>query len=238
MRDLDDVGEVIFALGVLVADGVEQGERMAAGNRHQPAIAEADLLLGLGGVLFLADGHELAARLDEPAVAGWIVRTEADNHDRSTLGKLPAGREQRLGLDQRRIAEHDEDVVIAARDRRAGREHGMAGAEALFLDEDFRCGVEARGRLADLVGAVADDQRDIRAAGRLRRRRDMRDHRQTGDLVQHLGLGALHARALAGGKDDRQAASLGHGCNRWLGIEVGKDIPALCCANAVKFRCR
>ena len=64
---------------------------MFAGDRHQPAIAEADLLLGLGGVLFLADGDELAALLDQPAVAGRIVGAEAHDHDRSTLGQLPRG---------------------------------------------------------------------------------------------------------------------------------------------------
>jgi hypothetical protein len=38
----------------------------------------------------------------------------------------------------------------------------------------------------------------------------MRDHRQAGDRVQDLRQRALHARALARGKDDRQAASLAH----------------------------
>ena len=62
----------------------------------------------------------------------------------------------------------------------------MGRAEALFLDENLGRRIEARGGLADFVGAVADHQHDIRAAGRLRRRRDMGKHRQAGDLVQHL----------------------------------------------------
>ena len=37
----------------------------------------------------------------------------------------------------------------------------MAGAEPLFLDEDLGVRRELRGGLADLVGAVADHQRQI-----------------------------------------------------------------------------
>ena len=43
--DLDDVGEVVFALGIGVADLVEQCQRLRAGDRHQAAIAEADRAL-------------------------------------------------------------------------------------------------------------------------------------------------------------------------------------------------
>ena len=93
--DLDDVGQIIFALGVVVADLFEQRERMAAGDRHQAAIAEFDLLLGLGGVLLLADGDELAALLDQPAVAGRIGRAEADDDDSRALGELLPRGEQR-----------------------------------------------------------------------------------------------------------------------------------------------
>ena len=89
---------------------------------------------------------------------------------------------------------------------------GTAGCpEPFLLHEDLRRGIETGSSLADVVGAVAGDQRDIASAGSLRRLGDMRDHGQAGDLMQHLRLGALHARALARGEDDRQAASLGHG---------------------------
>jgi hypothetical protein len=86
----------------------------------------------------------------------------------------------------------------------------MPGAEPLFLDEDFRRWIEPDGGLADIVRTVADHQRQIGPARGMGGCRDMREHRKAGDLVQDLRLGALHARALAGGKDDRQAGSLAH----------------------------
>ena len=73
---------------------------MAAGNRHQPAIAEVDLLLRLGAVLLLADGDELAVLLDQPAVAGRVGGAEADDDDgRAFRQLLPRGSVSASGVD-------------------------------------------------------------------------------------------------------------------------------------------
>src|SRR5690606_16703229 len=118
------------------------------------AIAEADLLLGLGGVLVLADGDEPAVLFDQAAVAGGIGRAEADDDDSCTLCELLAGCKQRLGLNQRRVAEHDKDVFITARDRRAGGEHSVGCPEPFLLHEDLRRRIEAASSLADILGAM------------------------------------------------------------------------------------
>ena len=237
--DLDDVGQIIFALGVAIADLLKQRQRMLAGNRHQAAIAEFDPLLGFRGVLVLADRDKLSILLDQPAVAGRIGRAEADDDDRGTFRELLSCGRQRVGLDQRRVAEHHQDVVIAARDGAAGGQHRMSGAKPLFLHEDFRRRRQAGDGLADVFRAVADDQRQIGPARSLSGRGDMRDHRQARDLVQDLRLGALHARALAGGEDDRQAGSR---CHVMATIGRGGSGVAASLAlarssiNAVKFR--
>ncbi len=87
----------------------------------------------------------------------------------------------------------------------------MRGAETFGLNEDLS------GR-----GLFGRDPRDILAARpdndgkrvRPRRRRalqDMAENRQARHFMQHLRQGGFHPRALAGGKDDHQAASCGHG---------------------------
>ena len=195
---------------------------------------------GLGGVLFLADGDELAALLDQPAVAGRIGRAEADDHDRRALGELLArGREQRLGLDQRRVAEHDEDVVIAARDRRARRKHGVAGAEPLLLDEDFRRGVEAgrppcaprrrrgrppaRYRLPPAAFAAAATcatiGRPAISCSTFGMALFMRVPSPAARMIDRQLLGVMAAEPVGGNRGRRGYTS------------------ALCCANAVKFGC-
>ena len=49
--DVDDVGQVIFARGIVVADLAEPAEQVARAHRHHAAIAQADGALFLGGVL-------------------------------------------------------------------------------------------------------------------------------------------------------------------------------------------
>ena len=113
----------------------------------------------------------------------------------------------------------------------------MRGAEALFLHIAFRPRRELLRRLAHLLGAMADHQRQSVGASRLCRLHHMRHHRQAGNLVQHLRQGALHARAFAGGEDDGQAGSLGHGmATVQKGWNQNMLTVAQCCTNAVKFR--
>ena len=69
-RDGDDVGQVVLALGIGVADAIEQGEQALAVDRHDAGIAERDgALLGVG-VAVLDDRLEQAVGADdEPAIA-------------------------------------------------------------------------------------------------------------------------------------------------------------------------
>ena len=113
-----------------------------------------------------------------------------------------------VGLDQRRVGEHHQHVVIAARDRRAGRKHGMRRCRAARPARSSRPWRQAGPPPCERLprrGRPPARYRPPPAAAAAARH--MRDHRQAGDRVQHLRQRALHARALAGGKDDRQAGS-------------------------------
>ena len=139
-RDRDRIGEVELALAVVVADPLEDGRARVAGERHQAAVAEVDRALA-----GLASSSSRMATSSPPvehqaAVAGRIVRPKAEHHDGCAFGQRRRACAQRLRPDQRRVAEDDQDIVGAARDRRFRRQHRMRGAAPLVLHEDLRFG--------------------------------------------------------------------------------------------------
>ncbi len=134
-RDFHHVGQVIFALGIAVADAAEQIERLAAVDGHQAAIAERDGAFGFRCILVLADGDEVAVFHQQTAIAGRVGGLEADDDDVIAVGQAgPGGRQRRLG-DERRIAIDNEQIVISSCDRLAGGQHGVAPCRAVRLDE-------------------------------------------------------------------------------------------------------
>ncbi len=146
MCQLDDVGEIILAFGVVLADAGKQVQSPAAVERHQPPVAEADTFLLRRTVLVLADGHEASVRLDQTSVSCGIVGAKAHHDDGSAVGQSAARRGKGLAIDQRRIAEQDQQIIIAAFDRSPCGEYGMRGAEPLRLQEGFA--VSANGATA------------------------------------------------------------------------------------------
>ena len=86
----------------------------------------------------------------------------------------------------------------------------MRRAAPLGLHEGFRAGCVAFDRRPDRLRTLADDQRHVARPRRDGRAYDMGYHRQAGNRVQHLGQRALHARALTGGENYRQAGSCIH----------------------------
>ncbi len=109
--DFNQVGQVVFALDVVVADTVEQIDRLATIDRHQAAIAIGDAAFFLGCILMLADRNQRAIFHDQPAITGRVGSLKPDNDHVVASGKAIARGLQRLRRDQRRIAEDNQDVV-------------------------------------------------------------------------------------------------------------------------------
>jgi hypothetical protein len=205
--DLNEIGQIIFTLGIGVADALEKIERLAAVDRHQPAVAPSDGALGVGRVLFLTNGDEFTVLDEQAPIAGRTVGMEADDDDITTIGKTLASSLQRsIGL-ERHVAIGDEDVVIALGDRITRREHRMAGAETLLLQIGFNPDAADIGRLRHIFGITADDECDGGDAGGGHRLDHMGDHRPSGDRVQHLRFRRFHPRAVTGGKNDGKTSA-------------------------------
>ncbi len=219
--DGNRVGQVIFPLVIVIADGLEDRQRVLAGERHQAAVAEGDRALGSARVALLADGDQCIAFNDEPAVTGRIGRSETQNGNRCPFGQRAAQRRQDRRPHQRRIGEHHQDVVRLAGDGFARRQNGMGGAEPFRLHEDLRLRGDAARFRGDFVLTGPHHHRDLFGAGLPRRAQHMRQQAAVTDLMHGFRARGAHADALAGRQHNRKAGSAAH--------RVGARLSGICC---------
>ena len=57
-RDLDRIGQIKFAFAITVADPLQDGERVRAGERHDATIAQTERPFARAGISILANGDE------------------------------------------------------------------------------------------------------------------------------------------------------------------------------------
>ena len=160
-RHTDRVGEVEFALHIVVAEGAEQRRDQPAVDAHDAGIGEGDRSFCRVGVPALHDLDQLAVLHDEPAVGRGIAGDEAQHaHRRPCPG---AGRKQLAQAGrrhQRRIAEHDQDRPFVPVERLQGGPGRMSRSQWLALDHR-RMGHEGLGHLGGAGGDHADDARGL-----------------------------------------------------------------------------
>src|SRR6478735_7018083 len=117
--DGNGVGEIIFALGIRIPYTREDGEGLFAGERHEAAIAEADLALFARGVALLPDRSKFVALHDQPPVSCGIGRLEPEHRHGRTFGQCTAQLRKGLGPYQWRVREHHQNIIRTAGDRLA-----------------------------------------------------------------------------------------------------------------------
>ena len=188
-NDFNDIGQVVFALGIGIADLAKQFQRLGAVDRHQATVAIGNLSFVLGRIFLLADRHKRAILDDEPAVSSRISGLKADNDNIVAIGQPLACGQKRCCGDQRGITEHHENIVEAVGDGLLCRKNGMACPEAFGLQECRHVDVLAGGSGLNGFGITAKNKRH---GGN--RRIDqgfhhVRDHRPAGDRMQHLRHG-------------------------------------------------
>ena len=216
--DLDDIGQVIFLLRVIGRHRLQEAQRFGPAEGDRPGVAERRSLLFGARILVLADCDQAPVALDEPAVAGRIGGPESQRDHIGALSKLRAHRRERCAPDERNVGVNDDNVVVAARNLLAGREHGMGRPPPLALNRDFRPRRDPERLGRDAVVVRPDDDGDI-AGGALENRGErVRQHRLARELMQDLGPGRAHAHAFAGGKHDGQTAAGGSAHGRLLSL--------------------
>ena len=210
MGDLHHVGEVVFALQIVIAHRAEQRQGLVAGQSHQPAIAEIDQALGGARLLVLANGEERIALGDETAIAAGIGGAETQRCHGRPRGQRRTQRLQRLRAHQRGVRIKNQNVVHRLGQGLAGGEHRMGGAQALGLHEHPCVRNEAL-RLGRHIGPIgADHHGDLVRTDRPRRLQHMVQHGAAGDLVEHFGQARSHAGALTGGQNHHEQAAFRH----------------------------
>ena len=186
-RGFDDVGEVILPLGVVVADGLDQRQRLAPVDGHDARIAGARRQLGRGRVLLLADRNQFVALDDEAPVAGRVGRRKAHRRHGRAVGERAAQGGKRGGREERRVAEDDQQVVVAPRNRLAGGKRGVRRPEPLGLDIDVDLRSDGTGGLRHVVAAGTDDHREGVRAGACAGGQDVGQHGLARNPMKHLG---------------------------------------------------
>ena len=160
-RQADDVGEVVLAGGVVVAQLGEPALERARRRGHHAGVDLADRTLGLARVLLLDDAddavdREVAAAAHDPAVSarlGQLDRQQRELRRRRGVDEAL----QRLGLDQRHIAVEDQRHAVVVKQRR-GLLQRVSGAELRLLAHEGQAGrTDAR---LDLIRAVTGDDDD------------------------------------------------------------------------------
>jgi len=132
----------------VVADAIENRQRMRTRKRHDTAVAQPDRFFAHARVGFFADGDKLVALDDKPSIAGRIARPKTEHNHGRAGRQWSAQFVQGLGANKRRVATNDENVVGPSFERRARGEYGMRGSTPLALHEALR----ARQRLLGLGG--------------------------------------------------------------------------------------
>ncbi len=200
---LHRVGQIIFALGILVADVRQQLCKTIDAKCHHARVAQPHALLIGTGLFLLPDRNECARGISQqPAVACGIGGFESEHRDAGPGVEQSAQSLQRAGLEQRRIGVKYHHVAVVVRDGIARGQHGIGGTELVLLNEHARARSEFGSFRANVVHSRPDHHGDIGGLGRASESQNMAQHGTAGDFVQHLGHGRLHARAFARSKDD------------------------------------
>ena len=207
-RELDRVGEVVLALGVVVADLAQRLGQELGVEGQDPGVDLPDLALVDARVLLLDDRHDVAVGVaDDPAVAVRVGDDPAEDAH-GTLCRLVLGGEgaQRVALEQRGVAVRDQDRALerlpGGQDGLDGDPHRVTRAVLLLLHREQRRRRQLLDVGADLVAPVTDDGDDPLGLDRGHRGQHVADHAAPADGVEDLHPLRLHPGAAARGEDD------------------------------------
>jgi hypothetical protein len=182
-RRADDVGQVVLVLRVVRRQLRDPRGEQGGRRREHAGVDLVDRALGGRGIAFLDDAlHAARAVAHDAAEARRIRRSRGEQREmaaRRALGE----RVQKRRRNERGVAV-DDDGDAVARQLRERDAHRVAGPARRVLAHEGEAG---RLKLAlDVFGAVADDHRDRDRLDRARGVEHVRQHRPTGDRVQHL----------------------------------------------------
>ncbi|MCY1235585.1 hypothetical protein D9M72_482070 [compost metagenome] len=153
----------------------------------------------------LANGEQGTVLHDQTSIPTRIRRLKADHHHVVAGGKAITCGLQRLRRDQRRVAEDDENVVIAFCNGVTRGKHRVPRTQPFLLQIGRDRHAADIGRRRNRFRIATDHQGNIGNRSACQRLDDMSDHRPAGDRMQHLRHGRFHPRAFTRSQNDGQA---------------------------------
>ena len=194
-RQSRHIGQVIFALGVVVLEQRGPVEEFLRIGGVTAGIAQHHALFGFRSVLEFDNAVEEAVRRQQhAAIRARIGRFKGQqSQPGADLGRKAFG--DHLGGDQRHVAIDDQQGAGKIGQRIPGACGGMAGAQLLMLDGAVAA--QRFGILAHRVACGRGHHHDARHIGAAQRSHHMAQQRQARHLVQHLGQRGFHPRSLS-----------------------------------------
>ncbi|KJJ10160.1 hypothetical protein HMPREF3156_02810 [Neisseria sp. HMSC06F02] len=201
----DEVGQVVFALGVVAGEAVQPVFQFGVGQDEDACVDFADGFLGGVGVFFFDDGGYAALAVADDAAQACRVGGNVGQQADFAAGGFEQGFEGG-GVNQGNVAVQHQRAAFGGKVRQGGFD-GVAGAELFGLFDPNDVAFDG---VQNLVFAVSDDDADvlgIQGGGGVD---NALDHGLAADSVQHFGHFGIHARAFAGGEDDDVEGCGGH----------------------------
>ena len=204
-RHRDDVGQVVLALRIGIAQLGEPTAQALDRHRHDAGVALADLALAGVRVLLFDDPQYFATRIaHDAAVSGGIGELDGEQSERLRTRERDQ-RAQRLRLHQRHIAvEHEHDLIVMQRRQRLL--HGVPGALLLRLQHPGAArrndGEISGERGLYLLATVTVHDMHRGGLEGARSREYMPEQRPTGERLQNFRQRGVHPFALTCCQDD------------------------------------
>ena len=199
----DDIGEVVLALRVVVAQALEPAPQLSGAGGEDPGVDLDDVALLAARILFFDDAANAPARVpDNSAIPARVV-----HHRGNECKALAAGQRrgfvQRGAVDERHIAVERQHRRVVGNARHCLCD-GMAGAELLALLHPLDVGrplnAGCRRRFAHDAAPVHDVY--ARRAEPARRVNDMEEQRPAGEEMKNFRQVRAHALPLPRREND------------------------------------
>ena len=196
----DDIGQIIFTLGIVIGDVVKHIPQ----ERHIKTVNAGVYFVYsqfFRRTVFLFDDFDdLPFFITDDAAVSRRIR-HVRRQDRRSCAALFMTVDKgckRFLRDQRRIATGDKEGASFTLEQRFGLQDSVACAELFFLHDRFGLVTEV---IPDRFTAKTDDDDLALRPGCFDSPQYLFDHRDTADFVQNLGELRLHTRPLAGSED-------------------------------------
>ena len=197
-----DVGQVIFALGIMRRDLIQQAEQALRIGCHHTAIAKGDCTGRCICVLVFDNRLKAVARHHHPAIAGRINRFEAQKYHIAPGPGVQHGLQCGLGH-ERGVAIQHNDIAVKPGQRITRGQHRVARAQLFGLHRNPRIRVPVQRGLGYLIGPdTHHHDHPLRREHRAGFHR-MDQQRRARQLVQDLGPFGIHPRALTCRQNDQ-----------------------------------